>query len=153
MLPNYCVLYYTSKLSQRNQNSKSKNIYRTNNIVYFGFILYVIRIYLTNSSDMHIAQHKNRNESRSGNIYYFQITDSSYSSKPCRPSVYNLVILFLLILFIHFFCVWFLCSLILKSFALYCFCSLQIHKHGKTTIFRVQDVRCILKPYHLHLLA
>lgn len=33
------------------------------------------------------------------------------------------------------------------------FYSRQIHRHGKTTIFRVQDVRCILKPYHLHLLA
>lgn len=30
------------------------------------------------------------------------------------------------------------------------FYSLQIHRHGKTTTFRVPDVRCIQKPYHLH---
>lgn len=33
------------------------------------------------------------------------------------------------------------------------FYSRQIRRHGKTIIYRVQDVRCTLKPYHLHLLA
>ena len=33
------------------------------------------------------------------------------------------------------------------------FHSRQTHRLGKTITFRVQDVRCILKPYHLHLLA
>lgn len=51
------------------------------------------------------------------------------------------------------FVIGFFCTKLVKEFFDVIIFSRQIHRLGKMTTFRVQDVRCTLKPYHLHLLA